>query len=217
MVRCSALISSCSRLVALGSFLLEFVEHRLLILGLHLLLRLDQGADRRLGFAQSALLDGKLLFLLGQRPAASRDTAASIRSRRWPASGGSRTVAEAPEWSPPACSPMPLTSRIRPPSARPDGSTLPAWPGIRRPGSAGNCAEWRPAPGLAPGGAWNVSLSVRAALSRATLTWAAISSLFRREASAALMVGSSSMRTSPAFTVCPSRTWMARTTAISRG
>src|SRR5712691_227686 len=35
--------------------------------------------------------------------------------------------------------------------------------------------------------------------------------------SASFMVGSSSIRTSPIFTLCPSRTWIARTTPVSNG
>ena len=42
-------------------------------------------------------------------------------------------------------------------------------------------------------------------------------SLFRCSSSAAFMVGSSSISTSPALTLCPSRTWMARTTPVSNG
>src|SRR6266567_5037991 len=59
--------------------------------------------------------------------------------------------------------------------------------------------------------------SASAARSRATSSSAATRSLFWRSWSASVIVGSSSMRTSPAFTVWPSRTWMARTTPVSNG
>src|SRR5690242_7931370 len=59
--------------------------------------------------------------------------------------------------------------------------------------------------------------SERIALRRAISRRAITSSLFSRSRSAALTVGSSSTRTSPALTCCPSWTLMARTMPISSG
>src|SRR5262249_30345799 len=56
-----------------------------------------------------------------------------------------------------------------------------------------------------------------AARRRAMVSCEAISSLAMRSRSAALMVVSSSTRTSPILTACPSCTWMARTTPVSNG
>src|SRR5216684_5735238 len=59
--------------------------------------------------------------------------------------------------------------------------------------------------------------AANAARSRAASSWAAIRSLLKWPSSAPVMVGSSSMRTSPALTLWPSRTWIARTTPVSNG
>src|SRR6516162_1736438 len=48
-------------------------------------------------------------------------------------------------------------------------------------------------------------------------SWAPVRSLWICSRSATVMVGSSSMRTSPALTLWPSRTWIARTTPVSNG
>ena len=75
--------------------------------------------------------------------------------------------------------------------------------------------------GLAPAGGWKSASgsapSAKAACSRATSSWAAIRSLCRCSRSAAFIVGSSSISTSPALTVSPSCTWIARTTPVSNG
>src|SRR5215471_18065590 len=56
-----------------------------------------------------------------------------------------------------------------------------------------------------------------AACKRATSSRAEMRSLRKWLRSASFMVGSSSISTSPALTLCPSRTWIARTTPVSNG
>src|SRR5215813_13748303 len=75
--------------------------------------------------------------------------------------------------------------------------------------------------GLAPFGGTKLAAGSSPSLSRArrrlTSSRAASSSFASRSLSAPLMVGSSSIRTSPAFTACPSCTLTARTTPVSNG
>src|SRR5262249_38593979 len=61
------------------------------------------------------------------------------------------------------------------------------------------------------------ALPLNAARKRATSSCAEMRSLRKWLRSASFMVGSSSIRISPALTLCPSRTWMARTTPVSNG
>src|SRR5260370_1385812 len=61
------------------------------------------------------------------------------------------------------------------------------------------------------------SFAANAARNRAASSRAAIRSFLKCPSSAPVMVGSSSMRTSPALTLWPSRTWIARTTPVSNG
>src|SRR5262249_7705813 len=61
------------------------------------------------------------------------------------------------------------------------------------------------------------SLPLKAARKRATSSCAEVRSVRKWLRSASFMVGSSSISTCPALTLCPSRTWIARTTPVSNG
>src|SRR5262249_36181667 len=84
--------------------------------------------------------------------------------------------------------------------------------------------NWRCIPmrlaGAAAGGSKSAvgsALPLNATRKRATSSCAEMRSLRKWLRSASFMVGSSSIRISPALTLCPSRPWMARTTPVSKG
>ena len=71
--------------------------------------------------------------------------------------------------------------------------------------------------GSVPFGAAKLGFPASSARSRTASTWADRYSFNRRFCSAPVTVGSSSISTSPFFTACPSRTWIARMTPLSSG